>query len=339
MILGTKERQGADYTDLSKIAPTILTEGDDWKLNLREHGEALGRTNDAEALLTDWDNRLARVKRTIGDRKISVTLAGGKQLGPVGKMVLDDLGIGTGTGGVEVIHLRAGESGSAPVACSRPARRWRTWREPSSSSPAPLGEHPHLADDKRGSMSTQLLDALSRLAARRFGSFADAATQVFDLLESACPGGNLVLGQIDWDEGKCRVIDARGDGVPRGAVIPLAPWRAGQRVRRRRSCSTPARSRRSARRTGSLRPWTRPTAASSDVLLATGPGGEAAVARPRPADPRGRPAALVRVGEHLGARRAAPARRAGARPREHRSGHRAAEPRDAWSGRSSASTS
>src|SRR4051812_29432783 len=74
-----------------------------------------------------------------------------------------------------------------------------------------------------GNMSTQLLDALSRLAARRFGSFADAATQVFDLLESACPGGNLVLGQVDWDEGKCRVIDARGDSVPRGTVIPLAP--------------------------------------------------------------------------------------------------------------------
>jgi diguanylate cyclase (GGDEF)-like protein len=71
-------------------------------------------------------------------------------------------------------------------------------------------------------MSTQLLDALSRLAARRFGSFADAATQVFDLLESACPGGNLVLGQIDWDEGTCRVIDARGDAVPRGTTIPLA---------------------------------------------------------------------------------------------------------------------
>jgi diguanylate cyclase (GGDEF)-like protein len=71
-------------------------------------------------------------------------------------------------------------------------------------------------------MSTQLLDALSRLSARRFGSFADAATQVFDLLESACPGGNLVLGQIDWDEGTCRVIDARGDRVPRGTTIPLA---------------------------------------------------------------------------------------------------------------------
>jgi diguanylate cyclase (GGDEF)-like protein len=71
-------------------------------------------------------------------------------------------------------------------------------------------------------MSTQILDALSRLAARRFGSFADAATSVLDLLESASPGGSLVLGQVDWDEGKCRVIDARGDVVQRGAVIPLA---------------------------------------------------------------------------------------------------------------------
>ena len=71
-------------------------------------------------------------------------------------------------------------------------------------------------------MSTHILDALSRLAARRFGSFADAAMSVLDLLESASPGGSLVLGQVDWDEGKCRVIDARGDAVQRGAMIPLA---------------------------------------------------------------------------------------------------------------------
>jgi diguanylate cyclase len=32
-----------------------------------------------------------------------------------------------------------------------------------------------------------------------------------------------VLGQIDWDEGECRAIDARGDAVPRGTMIPLAP--------------------------------------------------------------------------------------------------------------------
>jgi diguanylate cyclase (GGDEF)-like protein len=71
-------------------------------------------------------------------------------------------------------------------------------------------------------MTAQILDALSRLAARRFGSFADAATSVFDLLESASPGGTLVLGQVDWDEGHCRVIDARGDGVARGTEIRLA---------------------------------------------------------------------------------------------------------------------
>ena len=71
-------------------------------------------------------------------------------------------------------------------------------------------------------MSSPILDALSRLAARRFESFADAATSVLDLLESAAPGGSLVLGQVDWDEGECRVIDARGGAVERGAVIPLA---------------------------------------------------------------------------------------------------------------------
>ena len=71
-------------------------------------------------------------------------------------------------------------------------------------------------------MSTQTLDALSRLAARRFGSFADAATAVLDLLEGASPGGNLVLGQVDWDEGKCRIVDARGGMVERGTIIPLA---------------------------------------------------------------------------------------------------------------------
>ena len=73
-----------------------------------------------------------------------------------------------------------------------------------------------------GNMSTPILDALSRLAARRFGSFADAATSILDLLEGAAPGGSLVLGQVDWDEGKCRVVDARGEMVPRGTVIPLA---------------------------------------------------------------------------------------------------------------------
>jgi ABC-type Fe3+-hydroxamate transport system substrate-binding protein len=109
VILGTKQGQGSDYGDLSKIAPVILTDDYDWKLNLREHGEALGRTNESEKLLIDWDNRLARVKRSIGGKRVSAVLGGGKQLGAVGQAVLDDLGIGTGTGGAKVIRLRPTE--------------------------------------------------------------------------------------------------------------------------------------------------------------------------------------------------------------------------------------
>ena len=274
VILATKERQGSEYTDLSKIAPTILTEGDDWKLNLREHGEALGRTNDSEELLTDWDNRLARVKRALGEREdVGLLLAGRAPAvsGPVGEMVLEDLGIEDRRRRSEVIRIDAGPEwvGAGGLLAARAALE-DVAKSPLAVRPAPLGEHPHLADDKRGSMSTQLLDALSRLAARRFGSFADAATQVFDLLESACPGGNLVLGQVDWDEGKCRVIDARGDGVPRGAVIPLARGvpvngsAAGGAARHQRARGARA------RRTGSRRPWTRPTAASSDCCSPPG---------------------------------------------------------------------
>jgi iron complex transport system substrate-binding protein len=58
-------RQGALFEGLSLIAPTVIVEPGSgrWKLNLRLTGEALGRTNDAEGLLTDYDRRVARVRR------------------------------------------------------------------------------------------------------------------------------------------------------------------------------------------------------------------------------------------------------------------------------------
>jgi iron complex transport system substrate-binding protein len=63
-------RQAALFDELSLIAPTVITEtgGDRWKLNLRLIGEALGRTNDAEALLTDYDRRVAGARRSIDGR-------------------------------------------------------------------------------------------------------------------------------------------------------------------------------------------------------------------------------------------------------------------------------
>jgi hypothetical protein len=81
-----------------------MSEGDDWKLNLRLHGEALGRTNDAERLLIDWDNRVARVRKTIGDTKVSVALA---EPNPFAEGILADLGVKSGRQGDRVIRVQA----------------------------------------------------------------------------------------------------------------------------------------------------------------------------------------------------------------------------------------
>jgi iron complex transport system substrate-binding protein len=63
-------RQGALFEPLSLIAPTVIVEPGSgrWKLNLRLMGEALGRTNDAEGLLTDYDRRVAAVRRDVRRR-------------------------------------------------------------------------------------------------------------------------------------------------------------------------------------------------------------------------------------------------------------------------------
>ncbi len=93
LILGSKEGQEELYGDLSRIAPTVMTEGDNWKLNLRLHGEALGRTNDAERLLVDWDNRVAKVRDRLRDEDVS--LVSGRPPSAFGKQIFADLGIPT----------------------------------------------------------------------------------------------------------------------------------------------------------------------------------------------------------------------------------------------------
>ena len=117
VILGTKESNGDDYDVLRRIAPTVMSEGDDWKLNLRLHGEALGRTNDAEKLLIDWDNRVAKVRKAIAGRNISVFLIKPNDppaaIGPVGESVLADLGIRSGTRGKRVLRVGTGPEWSS----------------------------------------------------------------------------------------------------------------------------------------------------------------------------------------------------------------------------------
>jgi iron complex transport system substrate-binding protein len=70
LILGSADRQRKLYDDLSRIAPTVMTDGGggQWKLNLRLLGEALGRTNDAEQLLTEYDREAAEARQAISGR-------------------------------------------------------------------------------------------------------------------------------------------------------------------------------------------------------------------------------------------------------------------------------
>jgi iron complex transport system substrate-binding protein len=93
VILGTKEGQGDLYDDLKRVAPTVMSEGDNWKLNLRLHGEALGRTNDAEKLLIDWDNRAARVRKAFADTAIGVVL---EKPSAFGESIIGDVGVEPG---------------------------------------------------------------------------------------------------------------------------------------------------------------------------------------------------------------------------------------------------
>jgi iron complex transport system substrate-binding protein len=74
--------QGALYDRLSRIAPTVMIAlgGGQWKLNVRQVGEALGRTNDSEQLLIDYDHQAALARRAItaergGGRKPRVAVA------------------------------------------------------------------------------------------------------------------------------------------------------------------------------------------------------------------------------------------------------------------------
>jgi iron complex transport system substrate-binding protein len=80
VILGSSEGQGRLYRRLNKIAPTVMSDGGGaaWELTVRLHGEALGRTNDAERLLIGWDRRVAALGKTLGEQaeetEVSVVL-------------------------------------------------------------------------------------------------------------------------------------------------------------------------------------------------------------------------------------------------------------------------
>jgi iron complex transport system substrate-binding protein len=77
LILGEKDLQRRYYGRLNKIASTIYSEdrGHSWEVNTRLFGEALGRTDEAEKLLNQYDGIAERTRRrldSLGDKRVSI---------------------------------------------------------------------------------------------------------------------------------------------------------------------------------------------------------------------------------------------------------------------------
>ncbi len=77
LILGSKQRYEAVYEQLSAIAPTVFTESlrVPWQTNFVLHAEALGETDEAEALLATYESRIAEVQSALGDALDTTTIS------------------------------------------------------------------------------------------------------------------------------------------------------------------------------------------------------------------------------------------------------------------------
>ena len=69
LIIGNDLYQARLFGRFHNIAPTVYSgiPLKDWKGDVRFFGEALGRSDEGEALLIDWDRRAASVRRLLGD--------------------------------------------------------------------------------------------------------------------------------------------------------------------------------------------------------------------------------------------------------------------------------
>lgn len=76
LILSSTVRHEDLYGELNAIAPTVLAPdlGDTWKQNFLLYAEALGKTDEAEQMLTEFEQRAAEVGQQIGEGKtLSIT--------------------------------------------------------------------------------------------------------------------------------------------------------------------------------------------------------------------------------------------------------------------------
>ncbi|MDH6126252.1 iron-siderophore ABC transporter substrate-binding protein [Kitasatospora sp. GP82] len=69
LILGNQTRDGARYDALSRIAPTVLTQttGYPWKTNFQLHAQALGRQEQAAAVVSAYGRHVSQTAQAIAD--------------------------------------------------------------------------------------------------------------------------------------------------------------------------------------------------------------------------------------------------------------------------------
>lgn len=77
LILGSKDTHEAIYDKLKQIAPTVFVDnlGYSWKENLKLQGQAIGKEQQAEQLLSDYFSRLEEFRTTMGDRLAETTVS------------------------------------------------------------------------------------------------------------------------------------------------------------------------------------------------------------------------------------------------------------------------
>jgi iron complex transport system substrate-binding protein len=122
LILGGETGQRRLYDRLSKIAATVVTDAGSgqWKLNVRLVGEALGRTNDAERLLIEYDGWVAAVRRLVrGKPKVAVA-----RLGPNNRRLIATRNSFAGTILADVGVRQAHSVKGADLVISGDTRTW-----------------------------------------------------------------------------------------------------------------------------------------------------------------------------------------------------------------------
>ncbi|MGK5533319.1 ABC transporter substrate-binding protein [Streptomyces sp. URMC 129] len=73
LIIGSKVRDEQRYDELSAIAPTVFTEtvGAPWKENFLVHADALNKTEEAEAIVAEYEAHVADVTEAIGGPEVA----------------------------------------------------------------------------------------------------------------------------------------------------------------------------------------------------------------------------------------------------------------------------